>query len=73
MLSKVLKRFEKKFSKKIYAHLARHTKVTEFCSILTEQEIKNYMGWKPDSAMLNIYAHMNNRDVVDKLTGLLES
>lgn len=71
MSLKVLKRFEKKFNKRMYNHLARHTKVTELCSKLTEQEIKNYMGWTPDSKMFSEYSHLTNIDVVEKLQGMI--
>ena len=63
----IIKRFEKKLNKRLYHHLARHTKATELSKDLTEQELKNYMGWTPDSDMLNNYIHLNNKDILNKM------
>ncbi len=67
----IIKRFEKKLNKRLYLHLARHTKATELAQCLTEQEIKSYMGWSPDSKMLKTYIHLNNKLVIDKLQKLI--
>jgi len=66
----IIKRFQKKLNKKLYHHLARHTKATELSQKLTEQELKSYMGWTPDSDMLNNYVHLNNKNVLNKLESL---
>ena len=63
----IIKRFEKKLNKRLYHHLARHTKATNLSKKLTEQELKNYMGWTPDSKMLNNYVHLSNEEVINKL------
>lgn len=67
MTLKVLKRFEKKFKKKINHHLGRHSKVSELAHHMTEQEIKNYMGWTPDSNMFKRYVHLSSEKVLNKV------
>lgn len=72
MSLKVLKRFEKKFNKKINHHLGRHSKVSELAHHMTEQEIKNYMGWTPDSNMFKRYVHLSNEKVVNRVKDIYD-
>lgn len=67
----IIKRFEKKLGKRLYHHLARHTKATELSQKLTEQELKKYFGWTPNSKMLNNYIHLNEEEVLNKIQSLV--
>lgn len=53
--------------KKIYPHLLRHSRLTELAKELTEQELKKFAGWTPDSGMASTYIHLSGQDVTDKI------
>lgn len=67
----IIKRFEPKFQKRLYHHLARHTQFTNFAQQLTEQELKNYMGLTPNSKVLDNYVHLNNKLIFEKIESLI--
>lgn len=49
--------------KRIHPHLLRHTRLTELAKKLTEQELKIFAGWTPDSKMATQYVHLSGRDI----------
>ncbi|MBU5689358.1 MAG: tyrosine-type recombinase/integrase [Candidatus Aenigmarchaeota archaeon] len=60
-LKKICKRAA--LQKRIYPHLFRHSSVTYYSKILTDQQLKKRYGWSNDSKMLNIYSHLTQNDV----------
>lgn len=54
-LQKIAKRA--RITKRVNPHSFRHARATELASLLTEQQMKNYLGWSPDSKMCAIYVH----------------
>lgn len=51
--------------KKVNPHSFRHAQATELAKDFTEQQLKNYLGWTPDSKMASIYVHLSGRDMDD--------
>lgn len=62
--------------KKVYPHLLRHTRITEwFREGYTEQEVKIMAGWTRGSRMVEIYSHLAGEDIEKsflKKQGLLD-
>ena len=59
----------------LHPHMLRHTRLTELAKLITEQELKLFAGWIPDSKMASVYVHLSGRDVKDaimKVYGLRE-
>ncbi len=62
--------------KKIFPHLLRHSRLTELAKELTEQELKKFSGWTPNSNMASVYVHLSGADVSNKIlanAGLIDS
>ena len=53
--------------KRIYAHLFRHSRLTELAKELPEQVLKKIAGWVPDSDMAQVYLHLSQKDVEESL------
>lgn len=49
--------------KHVYLHLARHSRATHLAEHMTEQQMKNYLGWTPGSNMASIYVHLSGKDL----------
>jgi integrase/ribosomal protein L40E len=65
-----LKRLCKKvgINKRVFAHLFRHSRLTELAKELPEQILKQIAGWVPDSKMAQTYLHLSSmRDVEESL------
>ncbi|MBI4116540.1 tyrosine-type recombinase/integrase [Candidatus Pacearchaeota archaeon] len=60
----ILKRSAKKagIKKRVYPHLLRHSRATCLASIMSESQMKNYLGWEQSSKMAGIYVHMSGKD-----------
>lgn len=59
--------------KKVNPHAFRHARATKLAGHLTEQQMKNYLGWTANSAMAAIYVHLSGKDMDDailKMNGL---
>lgn len=59
--------------KKVNPHAFRHARATHLAKDLTEQQLKAYLGWTPDSLMAGIYVHLSGKDLdkaILKLNGL---
>jgi len=50
-------------NKRLYSHLMRHTRATELANILTEAQMKEFLGWVQSSDMPSVYVHLSGRDV----------
>ena len=53
--------------KRVYSHLMRHTRATELANVLTEAQMKEYLGWVQGSDMPSVYVHLCGRDVDNAL------
>lgn len=54
------------FKKKYNAHWHRHSKATYLSKILTDAELRVFLGHVPGSNMIGIYTHLNSQDVINK-------
>ena len=61
MLKKVAKRAD--LDKRVYPHLFRHSRASNYANKLTEQQLKAYFGWTGDSQMAATYVHLSGRDI----------
>lgn len=50
--------------KHLHPHLFRHFAATAWAGVMTEQRLKMYMGWQPDSRMAAIYVHGQDKDLI---------
>lgn len=64
-IRQMLKRLGKKsgLGKRIYPHLFRHSRASNYANKLTEQQLKVYFGWTGDSRMAATYVHLSGRDI----------
>ena len=71
-ISHVLKKSALKagIQKRVNPHAFRHARATYLANHLTEQQLKNYLGWVPGSDMASVYVHLSGRDVDDALLRL---
>ena len=60
-----LKKIAKKagIDKRIYPHLFRHSRASNYANKLTEQQLKMFFGWTGDSKMAATYVHLSGRDI----------
>lgn len=49
--------------KHVHPHLLRHTRATHLAKVLTEAQMREYLGWAKSSDMPEIYVHLSGRDV----------
>lgn len=50
-------------NKHVYLHLARHSRATHLAEHMTEQQMKNYLGWTSGSNMASVYVHLSGKDL----------
>lgn len=64
-LSRIIIRSVKraKIKKRIHPHLFRHSRLTELAPKVTEQVLKAFAGWSPDSRMAAVYIHMSGKNL----------
>lgn len=64
-ITKVLKEAGRKagIQKRIYPHLFRHSRASNYANKLTEQQLKVFFGWTGDSRMASTYVHLSGRDI----------
>lgn len=64
-LRAVILRLKKRagIKKRVHLHGFRHTAATRLSRLLTEAEMKQYMGWVQSSQMAAVYVHLASRDV----------
>ena len=51
-----------KIKKRIYPHLFRHSRATFLAGLVSEQILKQYLGWVKDSNMASVYVHLSGKD-----------
>jgi len=49
--------------KRVWLHGFRHSRATHLCEYLSEQQMKNYLGWSPSSDMPAVYCHLSGKDM----------
>lgn len=49
--------------KRVYPHLFRHSRASNYANKLTEQQLKAFFGWTGDSRMASTYVHLSGRDI----------
>ncbi len=49
--------------KRINPHSFRHARATHLAEHLTEQQLKNYLGWTQGSSMAQVYVHLSGKDM----------
>ncbi|MBO8183165.1 MAG: tyrosine-type recombinase/integrase [Archaeoglobus sp.] len=54
-------------NKRIYPHLFRHTRATKLLKEVPESIVNKYMGWVPGSRMIQVYQHLLEEDVEEKI------
>lgn len=71
-VDKVFKSLAKKakIKKRISPHLFRHSRATHLATILTEQQLKQLMGWTMGSKMAQVYVHLSGRDLDNALLAM---
>jgi len=64
-----LKNIAKKagITKRVNPHSFRHSRATHLASVLTEHQLKQYLGWTSGSAMAGRYVHLSGRDTDDSI------
>lgn len=53
--------------KNVTPHLFRHSRATHLAKLLTEQQMKTYLGWTPESSMASVYVHLSSKDLDNSL------
>lgn len=53
--------------KRVNPHSFRHARCTHLAEHLTEQQLKNYVGWTPGSDMAKVYVHLSGKDIDDAI------
>ena len=61
MLSTVAKRCGIK--KRVNPHSFEHARASNLANVLTEAQMKEYLGWVGDSKMAATYVHLSGRNV----------
>lgn len=49
--------------KRVHLHLTRHSRATHLAEHMTEQQMKNYLGWTQGSTMAAVYVHLSGKDM----------
>jgi len=72
MFRKILQKAAKRsnIKKPVNPHQFRHSAATLLAGKLTEQQLKAYGGWKPNSDMVSVYVHLSGRDIDDAILEL---
>src|SRR5207245_1618574 len=53
--------------KRVNPHSFRHARASNLANVLTEAQMKEYLGWVGDSRMAAIYVHLSGRNVDNAL------
>jgi len=53
--------------KRVNPHSFRHARASNLANVLTEAQMKEYLGWVGDSRMAAIYVHLSGRNVNNAL------
>lgn len=49
--------------KRVNPHMFRHSRASHLANVMTEAQMKTYLGWVPGSDMASVYVHLSGRDV----------
>ena len=64
---------EQRYGKRVNPHSFRHARASNLANVLTEAQMKEYLGWVGDSRMASTYVHLSGRDIDNaplKLNGI---
>lgn len=50
-----------------YPYMLRHSRLTVLANILTDQQLKKFAGWTPDSNMPSVYIHLSGKELDEPL------
>ncbi|MCX6814292.1 MAG: tyrosine-type recombinase/integrase [Candidatus Aenigmarchaeota archaeon] len=53
--------------KRVNPHSFRHARATHLAGMLTESQMKQYLGWTQGSKMAAVYVHLSGRDVDNRI------
>lgn len=53
--------------KPVNPHAFRHAAATRYARLMTEQELKVFLGWTPGSDMAAVYVHLSGEDIDDSI------
>lgn len=56
--------------KRIYPHLLRHSRATNYASKMSEASMKHYFGWTQSSRMVGRYVHMSGKATDDAILAM---
>jgi len=56
--------------KRVNPHSFRHARASNLASVLTEAQMKEYLGWVGDSRMASTYVHLSGRNIDNALLKL---
>jgi site-specific recombinase XerD len=59
-----------KINKRVIPYIFRHSRATHLATQLTEQQLKQLMGWTMGSNMAQVYVHLSGRDLDNALLAL---
>jgi len=59
-----------RIKKRVTPYLFRHSRATHLATKLTEQQLKQLMGWTMGSTMAQVYVHLSGRDLDNALLEL---
>ena len=59
-----------KISKRVNPHSFRHARASNLANVLTEAQMKEYLGWVGDSRMASTYVHLSGRNIDNALLKL---
>jgi ribosomal protein L40E len=56
--------------KRVNPHSFRHARASNLANVLTEAQMKEYLGWVGDSKMASTYVHLSGRNIDNALLKL---
>jgi integrase/recombinase XerD len=59
-----------KIGKRVNPHSFRHARASNLANVLTEAQMKEYLGWVGDSRMASTYVHLSRRNIDNALLKL---
>jgi integrase len=71
-LNQIVKGYAQKIGihKRVYSYIFRHSRATHLAKLLTEQQLKIYLGWSMSSKMVSVYVHLSGRDMDQRVMEL---
>jgi ribosomal protein L40E len=57
-------------AKRVNPHSFRHARASNLANVLTEAQMKEYLGWVGDSRMASTYVHLSGRNIDNALLKL---